>query len=393
MRNKRGIAFFIILSISIGDLISQGVNKNGLTQTITTAVPFIRISPDARSSGMADVGVSTSPDAMSGFHNPAKFAFAESDYGASLNFAPWLRQITNDIYLATASGYKKINENHTFGAGFRYFTLGEIQYTNDQGGPNGSGKPNEFVLEGHYAFKLAEFFSIGTSARFIYSNLSSGLQNNDVSAGTAFAVDFSTFYSKPLEINGLESSRLNIGFNMSNIGSKMQYLKQGEADYLPANLGFGTTFEAGIDDANIFRATLEFNKLLVPSLRYVNGPNNTPILDPEYRQQSSIAGVLSSFGDSEDGMGGEIKEIIVQAGIEYSYMKTFFLRTGYFFEPENAGGRNFATAGAGFRYKKMMLDFSYLVPLKQQRSPLDNQMKLSITFDLGIEESQFNSGF
>jgi hypothetical protein len=180
---------------------------------------------------------------------------------------------------------------------------------------------------------------------------------------------------------------------MSNIGSKMQYLAQGEADYLPANLGFGTTFEAGIDDANKVRATLEFNKLLVPSLRYVNGPNNTPILDPEYRQQSSIAGVLSSFGDSEDGMGGEIKEIIVQAGIEYSYMKTFFLRTGYFFEPENAGGRNFATAGAGFRYKKMMLDFSYLVPLKQQRSPLDNQMKLSITFDLGIEESQFNSGF
>lgn len=377
---------------------AQSISKNGLTQVITTAVPFIRISPDARASGMADVGVSTSPDANSGFHNPAKFAFVESDYGGSLNFAPWLRQITNDIYLGTINGYMKIAPNHTFGLGFRYFTLGAITLTDKDNNIIGEGKPNEFTLEGHYAFRLAETFGIGTSARYIYSNLSSGLQSADASPGSAFAVDFSMYYRKKLEmIRNVNSAHLNIGLNMSNIGSKMQYSTIGSPDYIPANLGLGTTFEAEIDDANKISVSLEFNKLMVPSLNYITVKNrlgqDSTFLDPEYKKQSSLAGAIGSFGDHPDGFSGELKEFIIQAGAEYSYQKTFFLRAGYFFETEQAGGRNFASAGAGFKYNKLMIDFAYLIPLKQQRSPLDNQIKVSLTFNLGEEDSKYASNW
>jgi hypothetical protein len=205
-------------------------------------------------------------------------------------------------------------------------------------------------------------------------------------------------------IPNVNSAHLNFGLNMSNIGSKMQYSTIGSPDYIPANLGLGTTFEAEIDDANKISVSLEFNKLMVPSLNYItlkdrfgkdsiSGGQTVKILDPEYKKQSSLAGAIGSFSDHPDGFSGELKEFIIQAGAEYSYQKTFFLRAGYFFETEHAGGRNFASAGAGFKYNKLMIDFAYLIPLKQQRSPLDNQIKLSLTFNLGEEDSKYASNW
>ncbi len=195
-------------------------------------------------------------------------------------------------------------------------------------------------------------------------------------------------------IPNVNSAHLNIGLNMSNIGSKMQYSTVGSPDYIPANMGLGTTFETEIDDANKISVSIEFNKLMVPSLIYIKNKNGQDsVLDPEYKKQSSLSGVLSSFGDHPDGFSGELKEFIIQAGAEYSYQKTFFLRAGYFFESEQAGGRNFASAGAGFKYNKLMIDFAYLIPLKQQRSPLDNQIKLSLTFNLGSEDSKYASNW
>jgi hypothetical protein len=177
----------------------------------------------------------------------------------------------------------------------------------------------------------------------------------------------------------------------------MQYSTIGSPDFIPANLGLGTTFETEIDDANKISVSLEFNKLMVPSLNYITVKNrlgqDSTFLDPEYKKQSSLAGALGSFGDHPDGFSGELKEFIIQAGAEYSYQKTFFLRAGYFFETEQAGGRNFASAGAGFKYNKLMIDFAYLIPLKQQRSPLDNQIKLSLTFNLGEEDSKYASNW
>lgn len=386
---------YIIITLLIGtntSLYSQNsITKNGLEYVITTAVPFLRIGTDARASGMAEVGVSTSADVNSAFHNPAKFAFIEKDKGASINFAPWLRQITNDIYLLHANGYMKLAPNHTASLGFKYFTLGEINYRDANNGPLGISKPYEFALDGHYAFRLSENLSIGAGGRFILSDLSNGATQTQVTipVGTAFAVDLGMFYSKKLDIRNLYESKLNFGFNISNIGSKIQYSNT-EPDYIPTNLSIGATFEGASDEHNSFSGTLQFDKLLVPNPTYkLDNQGKLKFVDantngiPDFKEYSSISGILTSFGDNGDGISGELKEFIVHLGAEYAYEKTYFARAGFFYEPDAAGGRQYVTAGIGLKYNVMKLDFSYLLPITQQKSPLDNQMRVSVSFNVG----------
>ena len=381
-------------NIIVSDIYAQTfIGKDDeLKYVVTTGVPFLRIAPDARSSGMAEAGVSTDADNYSGFHNPAKFAFIENDMGASFNFAPWLRQITNDIYLINVNGYKKINENHVMAGGIRYFTLGQINYTDRNGQGIGSAKPFEITAEGHYAFRLAEFLSIGASGRFILSNLSNNSAEtaNPIPAGTAVGLDLAMFYSKPLEIRNFESSKLNLGINLSNLGTKIQYLDISVPDYIPTNLSIGSTFQANLDQYNGFSATFQVDKLLVPNPTYTLDQNNKlAFVDangntiPDFKEQSSIGGVFSSFSDNGDGFAGELKEFIVKIAAEYSYEKAYFARAGFFYEPDAAGGRQFATLGLGVKYNTMKIDFSYLLPITQQRSPLDNQMRVSLAFNLG----------
>jgi hypothetical protein len=378
----------------------SAITKNGLEYVITTAVPFLRIGADARASGMAEVGVSTSADNNSGFHNPAKLAFVENDMGGSINFAPWLRQITNDIYLINGNLYYKPSANHTMGIGIRYFTLGEINYRDAQNGPLGISKPYEGTFEGHYAFRLSEFLSIGASGRFILSDLSNGATNATVTipVGTAFSVDFAAFYSKKFDIRGMEEAKINIGANISNVGTKIQY-STSEPDYIPTNLAIGATFEGKLDEFNSFSGTLQFDKLLVPSPTYkLNNQNKLEFVDanrngtPDFKEHNSISGIITSFGDNGDGLSGELKEYIVHLGAEYAYQKTYFARTGFFYEPDAAGGRQYVTAGIGLKYNAMKLDFSYLLPITQQKSPLDNQMRVSVSFNVGEEKSK-NSNY
>jgi hypothetical protein len=376
-------------------------SKGGLDYVVTTGVPFLRIAPDARSSGMAEVGVSTSADNYSGFHNPAKLAFIENDMGASASFAPWLRQITNDIYLMNVNGYMKIAPDHTAGLGMRYFTLGQINYRDINNMDLGMSKPFEMTLEGHYAFRLAESFSIGASGRFIYSNLSNGASTTapQIPAGSAFGVDFSAFYSKRMEMRNFEEARLNIGMNISNVGSKIQYLTLGEQDFIPTNLALGATYYVKLDKFNAVSGTIQVDKLLVPSPTYSKDANGVFNLTdknsdgiPDFKQQSGIAGIVKSFSDHGEGMSGELREFIIHGGAEYSYDNTFFARGGYFYEPESSGGRNYVTLGAGVKFNKMKLDFSYLLPITQQRSPLDNQMRISIAVNVG-ESKVKNSNY
>jgi hypothetical protein len=397
--------FWGVFSLAAGSVMAQSgtvkANKGGLDYVVTTGVPFMRIAPDARSSGMAEVGVSTSADNYSGFHNPAKLAFMENDMGASASFAPWLRQITNDIYLMNVNGYAKIAPDHTAGLGIRYFTLGQINYTDAQNQPLGMSKPFEMTAEGHYAFRLAEAFSIGASGRFIYSNLSNGASTSNVQipAGTAFSVDIAAFYSKKIELRGVEEARLNIGMNISNVGSKIQYLTLGEQDFIPTNLALGTTYFVKFDKFNAVSATLQFDKLLVPSPTYTTDANGIVRLTDnnrdsiaDFKQQSGIAGIVKSFTDHGEGMSGEMREVIVHGGLEYSYDNTYFVRGGYFYEPESAGGRNYVTLGMGIKYNTLKLDFSYLLPITQQRSPLDNQMRISIAVNVGDKKMK-NSNY
>jgi len=392
-RGVRKVVPFILFFISINPSFSQGtINHNGLEYVITTGVPFMRIATDARSAGMAEVGVATSADNNAGFHNPAKLAFVENDMGASINFAPWLRQITNDIYLINANGYYKISPNHAAGISLRYFTLGQINYKDAQGGDLGISKPFEFAAEGHYSFRLSENFGIGASGRFILSDLSNGATTatTQIPAGNAFSVDFAAFYSKKLEIGRFQETKLNLGMNISNIGSKIQYSANGQPDFIPTNLALGACLESQVDEHNTVSLAIQLDKLLVPTPTYtVNNQGKFTFVDanrngiPDFKEYGSIAGMLVSFGDHANGIGGELGEIIYHLGAEYSYQKTYFLRAGFFYEPEGAGGRQFVTAGLGLKYNTLKLDFSYLLPITQQRSPLDNQMRVSLGFNIG----------
>ena len=386
--------FFMLLCF---DLLSSqnSINVGNLKYVITTGVPFMRIATDARSAGMAEVGVATSADNSSGFHNPAKLAFIENDNGVSINFAPWLRQITNDIYLINANGYYKISPNHAAGLSLRYFTLGQINYKDAQGGDLGISKPYEMAAEGHYSFRLSENFGIGATGRFILSDLSNGATNatTQLPSGTAFSVDFAAFYSKRMEIQAFQESKLNIGLNISNIGSKIQYSANGQPDYIPTNMALGACFEGLLDEHNSFSASLQFDKLLVPTPTYTKDNQGKDIFVDankngvaDFKEYGSIAGILTSFGDHGDGIGGELSEFITHIGAEYAYQKTYFLRAGFFYEPEGAGGRQFVTVGLGLKYNSMRLDFSYLLPITQQRSPLDNQMRVSIGFNVGEQK-------
>lgn len=351
--------------------------------TIISAVPFLRIVPDARSAAMGDGGIATSADANSMHHNASKLAFIDSDLGLAASYSPWLRSLgLQDVYMAYLAGYKRLDEFQTLGASLRYFALGDLQFTDINGGSLGVGRPNEFEIAVAYARKLSENFSAGLTGKFIYSNLAGGQQidNIDIVAATAGAVDISFTYQKPLN-NG----NLRIGAAFTNIGSKVSYTKSEFKDFIPGNLGLGGALELNLDDYNQLTFMLDINKLLVPTpidpsdtLKYDANKNGFP----DYREKSLFEGVFGSFGDAPNGFKEELREIMYSIGVEYWYNKQFAFRAGYYYEHPTKGNRQFLTAGLGLKYNVFGLNVSYLVPTSNQRSPLDNTLRFTLVFHL-----------
>ena len=284
--------------------------------TIFTAVPFLRINPDARSGGMGDVGIGISPDANSMHFNASKLAFAEQDLSFAANYTPWLRNLgLNDVYLAYLSGYKRLGDLQTIGFGLRYFSLGSIQYTGLQGESRGTGRPNEFELAAAYARKLSDNFSVGITGKFIFSNLASGqeVDGNIIDPGIAGAADISATYIKKTKFNDRPST-LRLGVVASNIGSKITYTNSQKRDFLPANLGLGAAWEMQLDDHNSLTIALDINKLMVPTPDTIDADNDNR---PDYRDKSPIEGMFSSFGDAPGGFNEEMREFYYSLGLEY----------------------------------------------------------------------------
>tara|TARA_R110000868_G_scaffold86347_8_gene242220 strand:+ start:20862 stop:22007 length:1146 start_codon:yes stop_codon:yes gene_type:complete len=356
-------------------------------RVITTGVPFLTIAADARASGMGDIGVATSVDAYSQQWNPAKFAFAEHKMGIGISYTPYLESIITDIALLNANYYNKINDRSAFAASLRYFTLGEIELRQTAGEEGRRVKPNEFAIDGSYALKLSETFSMAVAGRFISSNLKFQDQAGaDAQAANAFAVDVAGFYrSREIAYNNFDG-RWRAGFNISNLGSKIVYDEGGQENFLPTNLKFGAGFDFILDADNKLSLNSEFNKLLVPTPRdfnndgVVNGDDNA-----EYQQIGFLNGVFESFGDAPDGFSEELKEVTWALGAEYAYQDSFMLRTGYFNESEEKGSRKFFSLGAGFKFKATQIDLSYLFSSSKIRNPLENTLRFSLTFNLGEE--------
>ena len=408
--------------ILIVAFVSLGLSKNVLAQTgapailgqdedrrvITTAVPFLAISPDSRASGMGDVGVATSPDANATHWNPAKLAFLEPSFGISASFTPWLSKVVNDMSISYLSAYKKINQQQALGLSMRYFDLGDIQLTDRQGNLLNLVSPREFSLAATFALQLSENLSAGLSGRFIHSKLLSWTNSNgtDGQAGISGAADVGIYYNKDIVFNGNEGSWA-FGANISNIGAKITYLDENQADFIPTNLRVGGAFTTYLDPYNKLTFAVDLNKLLVPTPpiylrdsvtnRIVFDANNNPqILRGEDPDRGLLSGMFGSFADAPDGFSEELQEVMISAGVEYWYNDLFAVRTGYFYEHANKGNRKYFTAGLGLRYQVFGVDFAYLLP-QQQNHPLQETLRISLHFNIDAtptesigEESDLN---
>jgi hypothetical protein len=341
------------------------------TGGITTATPFLLIVPDARAGGMGDMGVATSADAFSLFHNPAKMAFSDRQIYTGITYSPWLRNLTDDIFIGSGSYINRFSENAAWGAEFRYFSLGQIDLRDSEGRENGSINPNELVASGSYSLKLSETFAMGVSLKYIRSNLAfNGTAANSLQPINSFAVDVSGYYQSLEENYGNFNGRYRLGFNIANIGPKVSYTP-GIEDFIPTNLKLGGGFDFILDDYNTISTTVEFTKLLVPT---VNDPAD---------EKGWIDGMFSSFGDAPGGFSEEMKEITYAFGAEYLYNNAFALRAGYFHESEDKGNRQYFTLGGGFKTNALNIDLSYLINASDVNNPLENSLRFSLSFDLG----------
>jgi hypothetical protein len=351
--------------------------------TIQTAVPFLMINPDARSGAMGDVGIAISPDANAIHFNASKYAFAESKFGVSLSYTPWLRSLgVNDIYLANLAGYKQFGGNvkQAIGVSLRYFSLGSIQWTDFNAQITGEGTPREYEMAVSYSRELSKNFAIGVTGKYIFSNLATGQTaegSDKISSGQAGAVDFSATYKKPIAM-AAGKSNLTIGLAVRNIGNKITYLRS--SDFLPTNLGIGGAWDIPLDNFNSIVIAADLNKLLVitPQDTFID-LNSNKIAD--WKEVSPVAGIFKSFGDAPGGASEELQEINYSFGIEYWYDKQFAVRAGYFHESAAKGGRQYFTVGLGLKYNVLGINLSYLVPTASQRGPLDNTLRFSLLFD------------
>lgn len=385
------VSTFIALAFSF-NAISQDVSgideigRNNLN-TITTAVPFLLISPDSRAGGMGDVGVATSPDANSLHWNPAKYSFIDQEVGFAVSYVPWLRNLVPDINLSYISGYKKLNKNEVVAMELRYFTLGDITFTDVIGNNLGQYKPSEFALGSSYSRKLSDQFSLAISARYIYSNLTGGQSAGGIAtnAGQSIAADVAGYYVKDIRI-AKKDMELAFGANISNIGNKISYTETSTRDFIPINLRLGTALNADLDDYNKISFAFDLNKLLVPTPPIYNDSINDQIDFGKDPNVSVVSGIFQSFGDAPGGFNEEMREINFSVGTEYWYDNQFAIRAGYFNEHNTKGGRKFFTFGSGVKYNVFALDFSYLINASRAingNNPLANTMRFTLTFDFG----------
>lgn len=413
---RKTIQAFIITFLSYSSLINvfaQGQNPvviggvgdgSSLRRVITTGVPFLSISPDARSGAMGDVGVATSPSANATHWNPAKLAFLEMNTGFSVSHTPWLSQVVNDMFISYLSGYRKINQEQALAVSLRYFNLGDIQLTDRQGNLLNLVSPREFALAGTFAMQLGENLSAGLTGRFIHSNLlagaSSGSSAGDARPGVSGAADIAVYYTKDAVVNGNEAN-ISFGANISNIGAKITYLDEESADFLPTNLRIGTAYTTNLDPFNKITFAVDFNKLLVPTppiyaadsngviiRENPNDPESDPVIvrgkDPN---RGLLAGMFGSFTDAPDGFKEELQEVMVAFGVEYWYNDLFAVRGGYFYENQYKGNRKYFTAGLGLRYQVFGVDFAYLFA-QGQNNPLQETLRVSLHFNFNTERQE-----
>jgi hypothetical protein len=384
------IAIILFCFIAISNIKAQ-------ERVITTGVPFLLIAADARAAGLGDQGVATSADAFSQQWNPAKYAFSTEKQGFTTSYTPYLTALVNDISLGQINYFNRYNERSAFALSLRYFSLGEIELRENAYDPANVVKPNEFSIDGSYALKLSDKFSMSVAGRFISSSLKID-SNNDRTAATSFAFDVAGFFQSEQTAFSEFDGRYRIGFNFQNLGPKINYdanVSDINANFLPAQLKLGGGFDFIFDDYNKITTSLEFSKLLVPTPQVDStnlydynqdgSTNSQDIKDAnaDYKKIGWVSGIFKSFNDAPGGFSEELKEITYSAAAEYLYQDSFAMRLGYFHESPVKGARQYYTLGAGFKYNVVKIDVSYLMSASKVQNPLENTLRFSLTFNFG----------
>lgn len=407
----------LISTVSFSQKTKPGATSNDLQlNTITTAMPFLAITPDSRAGGMGEAGTALSANSTSIYWNTSMLSFSEKKGEIGLSYVPWLRQLTSDISLSYLSGYYKINERHTVGASLRYFSLGEITFTDNTGSVIRNDKPSEYEITGAYAFKLSDRFSIGVNGKFAYSNLTGGLVTGGVNtkAGVVGATDLSFTYFKSDARLGSTDGAFTLAATINNVGNKVSYSEAQRRDFIPMGLKMATSYKANFDKFNNVLVAFELQKLLVPTPPiYVKDgviSSSGDIAAGKNNDVGVIAGMIQSFYDApgtivsdengnlvqnSDGsyqivkgsrLKEELSEINIATGLEYWYNNVFALRTGYFYENKNKGNRKYVDFGAGFKYNNLGIDMSYLVSVSGKNSPLANTIRFTLRFTFGDDK-------
>lgn len=363
--------------IACASLLFAGVNVGVQAQSttggqdikaITTAVPFLMICPDSRSGGLGDAGVAIADNANATHWNLSGLAFTDKKFGIGLSYTPWLRQLVPDINLSYLSGYYNMGERAgVIASSLRYFSLGNIIFTDENAVEYGRFNANEFAWDAGYTRKVTENFAAGVGLRFIYSNLAANASVDGFTTkpGISVAGDINMLYNKDFEYGGLPMN-LRWGLNISNIGSKISYTNSSNKDFIPTNLRLGAAYKFALDDYNSLTATVDVNKLMVPT---EGGQSDKTLID----------GMFTSFADAPGGFSEELKEFNLSTGIEYWYNDLFAARAGLFLEDATKGNRKFVTLGLGVKYSFFGLDFAYLASLRQNH-PLQNTLRFSLNF-------------
>ena len=379
----------ILVAIVVGLSTENATSQNILGQetAITTAVPFLAISPDARHAGLGDAGVATSPDANAAYWNAGKLVFLQTKYGASASYTPWLGKIVNDMSISYLTGYYKISREQAVAVSLKYFDMGDVTFRD---GPlisdiSGEYNPRDFSFDATYSRQLSENLGIGISGRYMYSNLTGTSATVDAKPGKSVAADIGLYYTKELRWQKL--STLSLGATITNIGAKLTYTDNNNEDFLPTNFRVGTALTTQLDPYNSLTFILDFNKLMVPSppLRDSVTGNITKGKDPN---RSVLNAMFSSFSDAPGGFSEEIEEVMTSIGIEYWYNRTFAARLGYFNEAKNKGNRKYMTIGLGFHKNRFGIDVAYLVPTAKREHPLAETLRFTLHFN--ITENSIN---
>lgn len=372
--NKKTIIVVVALFLTL-NVYSQD------RRVITTAVPFLMISADARASGLGEQGVATSPDAFSQHWNPAKYVFLDNKSGVGVSYTPYLSKLVSDVFLANLNYYNVIDDRSSWSTSFKYFSLGDIDILQNPQDIPYLENPNEFTLDASYILKLNDNFSMGVTGRYLMSDVKLQSVDSDSSSASSFAVDISGFYQSDERAYENFNGLWRFGFNISNMGPKMKYEELGKNNFIPTNLKLGSAFDFIFDSSNKLSINLELNKLLVPSPSVPIYNSNDQIIGYNQADVTFLSGLFKSFGDAPNGFSEELKEITLSLGIEYTYNDSFALRVGYFGENEDKGARKYVTFGTGFSLEEIDLDLSYLLSSSSVISPLENTLRFSFTYN------------